>query len=36
MGLVAQLIGLGGSLPIQLAAFLGAGVLLPLVQRRRH
>jgi hypothetical protein len=36
MGLVAQLIGLGGSLPIQLAAFLGAGVLLPLLQRRRH
>ncbi|WP_216916082.1 MULTISPECIES: hypothetical protein [unclassified Synechococcus] len=36
MGLIAQLIGLGGSLPIQLAAFLGAGVLLPLLQRRRH
>lgn len=36
MGLVAQLIGLGGSLPIQLAAFLGAGVLLPLLQRHRH
>ncbi len=36
MGLVAQLIGLGGSLPIQLAAFLGAGALLPLLQRRRH
>ncbi|MCP9798633.1 hypothetical protein [Cyanobium sp. Lug-B] len=35
MGLIAQLIGLGGSLPIQLAAFLGAGVLLPLLQRRR-
>lgn len=36
MGLVAQVIGLGGSLPIQLAAFLGAGVLLPLLQRRRR
>ncbi|MEA5391493.1 hypothetical protein VB738_09505 [Cyanobium gracile UHCC 0139] len=36
MGLVAQLIGLGASLPIQLAAFLGAGVLLPLLQRHRH
>lgn len=36
MGLVAQLIGLGGSLPIQLAAFLGAAVLLPLLQRRRR
>ncbi|MBM5822264.1 MAG: hypothetical protein FJ082_07355 [Cyanobacteria bacterium K_Offshore_surface_m2_011] len=36
MGLVAQLIGLGGSLPIQLAAFLGAAVVLPLLQRRRH
>ncbi len=36
MGLVAQVIGLGGSLPIQLAAFLGAAVLLPLLQRRRH
>lgn len=35
MGLIAQLIGLGGSLPIQLAGFLGAGVLLPLLQRRR-
>lgn len=36
MGLVAQLIGLGGSLPIQLAAFVGAGLLLPLLQRRRR
>ncbi len=36
MGLVAQLIGLGGSLPIQLAAFLGAAGLLPLLQRRRR
>lgn len=36
MGLVAQLIGLGGSLPIQLAAFLGAAVLLPLLQHRRR
>jgi hypothetical protein len=35
MGLVAQLIGLGSSLPIQLAAFLGAAALLPLLQRRR-
>jgi hypothetical protein len=35
MGLIAQLIGLEGSLPIQLMAFLGAGVLLPLLPRRR-
>lgn len=36
MGLVAQVIGLAGSLPIQLVAFLGAGALLPLLQRRRR
>lgn len=35
MGLVAQLIGLGASLPIQLAAFLGAAALLPVLQRQR-
>jgi hypothetical protein len=35
MGLIAQLIGLKGSLPIQLLAFLGAGILLPLLVRRR-
>lgn len=36
MGLIAQVIGLAGSLPIQLLAFLGAGALLPLLQRPRH
>ena len=36
MGLVAQVIGLAGSLPIQLVAFLGAGALLPLLQRRHR
>ncbi len=36
MGLIAQVIGLAGSLPIQLVAFLGAGALLPLLQRRRR
>ncbi len=35
MGLIAQLIGLEGSLPIQLLAFLGAGLLLPLLTGRR-
>jgi hypothetical protein len=33
MGLIAQVIGLAGSLPIQLVAFLGAGALLPVLQR---
>jgi hypothetical protein len=36
MGLIAQVIGLAGSLPIQLLAFLGAGALLPLLQRPRR
>ncbi len=36
MGLIAQVIGLAGSLPIQLLAFLGAGAFLPLLQRRRR
>jgi hypothetical protein len=36
MGLIAQVIGLAGSLPIQLVAFLVAGALLPLLQRRRR
>lgn len=35
MGLIAQVIGLAGSLPIQLVAFLGAGALLPVLQRQR-
>lgn len=34
MGLIAQLIGLAASLPIQLLAFLAAGLLLPLLGRR--
>jgi hypothetical protein len=36
MGLIAQVIGLAGSLPIQLLAFLGAGALLPVLQRPRR
>ncbi len=36
MGLIAQMIGLAGSLPIQLVAFLGAGALLPLLQHGRR
>ncbi|MEA5443635.1 hypothetical protein [Cyanobium gracile] len=36
MGLIAQVLGLAGSLPIQLLAFLGAGALLPLLQRLRR
>jgi len=35
MGLIAQVIGLAGSLPIQLVAFLGAGAFLPVLQRQR-
>ncbi|WP_216900956.1 MFS transporter [Synechococcus sp. CCY 9618] len=33
MGLVAQMIGLAASLPIQLVGFVGAGALLPLLAR---
>jgi hypothetical protein len=36
MGLIAQVIGLAGSLPIQLVGFLGAGALLPVLQRPRR
>jgi len=35
MGLIAQVIGLEGSLPIQLVAFVMAGILLPLLSGRR-
>jgi hypothetical protein len=36
MGLIAQVIVLAGSLPIQLVGFLGAGALLPVLQRPRR